>query len=125
MRFTVDSNINVQFNPLPYHSRPLSKNVAANILYKSLLPEAENNDITVSLQPLVVTDEVSVMEFSFDFHVCNMMFPHTYIVGLQLSRGKCCSSPIGFDVSNSGWGWDDFICRHLHHFPHQREADQC
>ena len=65
--FTVENNINVQFNTVPYHSRPLSINVAANILYKTLLPQGENNDtnsnnnIRVSFQPMVVSDEVIIL----------------------------------------------------------------
>ena len=60
VNIAVDNDINMQYNTIPRHARPMAKNAATNILYKTLLPDEENNDIVTSFHPVVIEDNVSI-----------------------------------------------------------------
>ena len=59
INLNITNDVNVQFNTVPLHGRPLAKNVASNILYKTLMPDEDGNDIITSFHPVVIQESVS------------------------------------------------------------------
>jgi len=103
-------NGNCRFNTVPYHARPLARNMVNNAVLKALVPDYEGR-ISTTLEPIIVEDDVSATN---GVTRCDQLF---ISVGVPMEL-RILRLSFRLDLQRHAGHRLDAFAGYVHHLPH-------